>query len=130
MTPVLIMLRSSMAFLRQCQRAMNRGDIAVAFQSFSMARHDLGYAIGLQSGHPSCERVRLCANAVEARLFTAIRRLAAAPADPNDLVADVAAGIDVLRTRDGVALDHTQVLDRARNVAAGLLGNYDMRARS
>jgi hypothetical protein len=42
----------------------------------------------------------------------------------DDLVADVASGVRVLRHRDGVLLTEDQVLDRARNIVAGLIGNY------
>jgi|GEM_PF-3921394 len=131
MTPVLLMLRSSMAFLRQAQRALNRGDIAVAFQAFSMARHDLGYAIGMGSGHPSCERVRLCAGAIEARLFAAIRRLAWQPAtvDATELVPIVASGIMVLATY-GVDVTHEQARERAANVATVIGLEYELQARS
>ena len=40
------------------------------------------------------------------------------------LLADVAAGIRVLATRDGIALTEKQVIERARNIVAGLMGNY------
>jgi len=40
------------------------------------------------------------------------------------LVSDVSAGLRVLRTRDGVPLTEAQVSDRARNIVAGLIGNY------
>jgi hypothetical protein len=39
-------------------------------------------------------------------------------------VADVAEGIRVLQTRDGVALSDDQIVERARNIVAGLIGNY------
>jgi hypothetical protein len=39
-------------------------------------------------------------------------------------LADVAAGIRVLATRDGIALTEKQVTERARNIVAGLMGNY------
>ena len=42
----------------------------------------------------------------------------------RQLLDDVAAGIRVLRTRDGVELSDTQVIERARNIVAGLIGNY------
>lgn len=44
------------------------------------------------------------------------------------LVADVAAGILVLRERDGVDISTGQALERARNIVAGLLGNYQIQA--
>ena len=42
------------------------------------------------------------------------------------LVADVAAGVAMLREPHvaGVALTDEQVMDRARNIVGGLLGNY------
>jgi hypothetical protein len=40
------------------------------------------------------------------------------------LVEDVAEGIRVLQTRDGVKVTEEQILDRARNIVAGLIGNY------
>ena len=44
------------------------------------------------------------------------------------LLQDVAEGIRVLQTRDGVELSNEQILERARNIVAGLLGNYRIRA--
>lgn len=43
------------------------------------------------------------------------------------LLRDVAAGIAVLATRDGVPLTEAQVEERARNIVQGLMGNYDIR---
>jgi hypothetical protein len=40
------------------------------------------------------------------------------------LLEDIAAGIRVLQTRDGVAVSDELVLERARNIVAGLIGNY------
>jgi len=40
------------------------------------------------------------------------------------LLQDVAEGIRVLQTRDGVELTEQQILERARNIVAGLVGNY------
>jgi len=44
------------------------------------------------------------------------------------LVDDIAAGILVLRERDGVDISTGQALERARNIVAGLLGNYQIQA--
>jgi len=44
------------------------------------------------------------------------------------LLQDVAEGIRVLQTRDGVELSNEQILERARNIVTGLLGNYRIRA--
>jgi hypothetical protein len=41
---------------------------------------------------------------------------------------DVAEGIRVLQTRDGVDLTDEQILERARNIVTGLLGNYRIRS--
>ena len=42
--------------------------------------------------------------------------------DPAMVVDVVAEGLRVLRTRDGVALTEDMILERARNIAAGLTG--------
>jgi hypothetical protein len=44
------------------------------------------------------------------------------------LLQDVADGIRVLQTRDGVDLSNEQILERARNIVTGLLGNYRIRS--
>jgi hypothetical protein len=44
------------------------------------------------------------------------------------LLQDVAEGIRVLQTRDGVDLSDDQILERARNIVTGLLGNYRIRS--
>jgi hypothetical protein len=46
------------------------------------------------------------------------------PAQLAKLVADVAEGLRVWRRRDGVELSEEQILERARNIVAGLVGNY------
>ncbi|HET6147103.1 MAG TPA: hypothetical protein VFH68_06185 [Polyangia bacterium] len=53
------------------------------------------------------------------------------PSNPNAnlptvrlLLQDVAQGIRVLQSRDGIALSDEQILERARNIVAGLVGNY------
>jgi hypothetical protein len=40
------------------------------------------------------------------------------------LLEDIADGIRVLQTRDGVELSEDQIVERARNIVAGLIGNY------
>jgi hypothetical protein len=44
------------------------------------------------------------------------------------LLQDVAEGIRVLQTRDGIELSDEQILERARNIVTGLLGNYRIRS--
>lgn len=44
------------------------------------------------------------------------------------LMQDIAEGIRVLQTRDGVELSNEQILERTRNIVTGLLGNYRIRA--
>ncbi len=44
------------------------------------------------------------------------------------LVRDIAEGIRVLQTRDGIDLTEEQILERARNIVTGLLGNYKIRS--
>jgi hypothetical protein len=57
-------------------------------------------------------------------------RQKAAPPSPTVrlLLQDVAEGIRVLQTRDGVDLTDEQILERARNIVTGLLGNYRIRS--
>lgn len=42
----------------------------------------------------------------------------------TELMADIAAGLRVLRTRDELPLSEAQIEERARNVVAGLVENY------
>jgi hypothetical protein len=42
------------------------------------------------------------------------------------LVEDIADGIRVLQTRDGIKLSEDQIVERARNIVAGLIGNYNI----
>jgi hypothetical protein len=44
------------------------------------------------------------------------------------LLQDVADGIRVLQTRDGIELSDEQISERARNIVTGLLGNYRIRS--
>jgi hypothetical protein len=44
------------------------------------------------------------------------------------LLQDVADGIRVLQTRDGVELSDEQIQERARNIVAGLVGNYRIKS--
>lgn len=44
------------------------------------------------------------------------------------LLADVTEGLLVLRARDGFQLSDEQIAERARNIVAGLLGNYEIRS--
>jgi hypothetical protein len=46
------------------------------------------------------------------------------PAQLQALVNDVAEGLRVWRWRDGMELSEDQILDRARNIVSGLVGNY------
>jgi hypothetical protein len=49
---------------------------------------------------------------------------AAKEAKLDDLIADVASGVRVLKHRDGVNLSESQIMDRARNIVQGLITNY------
>lgn len=48
----------------------------------------------------------------------------------SEIVEDIAAGIRVLRTRDGIDLQEDQIYERARNIAAGLIVNYEVASLS
>jgi hypothetical protein len=64
------------------------------------------------------------------RETTRSRQKSALPAAPTVrlLLQDIAEGIRVLQTRDGVDLTNAQILERARNIVTGLLGNYRIRS--
>jgi hypothetical protein len=57
-----------------------------------------------------------------------LRREAPKPRLPTQtaklLVEDIAEGIRVLQTRDGVPLSDELIAERARNIVMGLMGNY------
>src|SRR5262249_33837933 len=58
------------------------------------------------------------------------QKATALPAPPTVrmLLQDIAEGIRVLQTRDGLDLSNEQILERARNIVTGLLGNYRIKA--
>jgi hypothetical protein len=64
------------------------------------------------------------------REATRSRPKAATPPAPTVrlLLQDIADGIRVLQTRDGIELSNEQILERARNIVTGLLGNYRIRS--
>lgn len=127
-------LRSSIAGLRRARRALKGGRPADALAEFSAARHNCGlatgliYALGPCPPPPSAGRVWNAAARVEEEIAAEITRLHReanqAPATKGELIADVAAGIGVFLTRDGIEIPQEQVLERARNIVAGLQGNY------
>jgi hypothetical protein len=53
-----------------------------------------------------------------------MRRAAPSVATVRMLLQDVAAGIRVLRARDGLDISDDQIIERARNIVTGLVGNY------
>jgi hypothetical protein len=44
------------------------------------------------------------------------------------LITDLSAGICVLRDRDGIVLSDDLIRERAANLAAAVLGNYEVRS--
>lgn len=62
------------------------------------------------------------------RAVSSSRRLTTKLPTIRLLLEDVAAGIRVLQTRDGVGLSDEQILERARNIVTGLIGNYQIQA--
>lgn len=127
MTAVLLMLRSAISDLRRARRYLRGGLLADAVLTYGHARHDLGYAIGLQTSSRSVERVRRAAEVVAKEIDRAVRQLTwgQQPADRAALTCDIAAGIQVLRTRDGIEEVTDEVcVERARNIAAGVMGNF------
>jgi hypothetical protein len=46
----------------------------------------------------------------------------------RQLIDDLSAGIRVLRERDGLVLSDELISERAANIAAAVLGNYELRS--
>lgn len=127
MTALRFMLRSTIISLRRARRYLRLGMVADAVTTYGLARHDLGFAIGMQTGSRSVERLRRAAAVVEEEIERAVRQLTwgQARADKAALICDVAAGIEVLQTRDGIEeVTHELCVERARNIVAGLIENY------
>jgi hypothetical protein len=90
------------------------------------ARRNLGRAGG--SASFAGEAAPMIQDIVRREPSRARSKAAAAPAPTvRSLLHDVAEGIRVLQSRDGVMLSEAQIQERARNIVAGLLGNYRIR---
>lgn len=76
---------------------------------------------GLSHGSPAWG----VSGAAEARRIAAESKHAAAVLN-EALMDDVTAGLRVLVTRDGVPLTETAIRERAANIVAGLVGNYQI----
>jgi len=125
--------------LASARRSLAASLPAAALTYLGMARHDFGMYLGLQCGGgpwpppPEAEEVRKAIHDVEGMLCVELARLHAAAnqeVDLGALTADIASGIEVLKTRDGVELTREQILDRARNISTGILGNHLHRSPS
>lgn len=114
-------LRQCLGFIRGARASLAAGDLPRAFRRHTLALRSL--ALARSFGGP-------CAVTATAGLSRALINLGDAiedslrpcPAPVEDLIKDVAAGIRVLQTRDGVELSDAQISERARNIVAALLG--------
>jgi len=118
-------LRQGITFARLCRRAIGAGDLGAAFRMHALASRALALARGFGGGS-----LTTCTGGLSRRLDdlgdrleTAIRYLTA-PADASDLVEDIAAGVRVLETRDGVELPEGAAQERGRGIALSLLARF------
>ena len=118
-------LGQCLGFARACRRALGAGDLARAFRLHVLALRALWLARAFGGGASvTCTGglSRALSNLGD-RLETAIRDLMA-PADAGDLVEDIAAGVAVLETRDGVELPEGAAQERGRGIALSLLARF------
>lgn len=122
-------LRECLGFVREARAALERGDVPKASRYGHLATRGVYFIRGLTSAGGTlggtAGLARVIAN-LEDAIEAAVRT---APAvDPADLIDEVAAGIDVLRTRDGVDMEDGAARERARNIVAGLASRVEFRA--
>jgi hypothetical protein len=117
-------LRDVLCAVRNARKALEAGDLPKAFRLCLQASGSLGFACGIWS------RTTISATAtlrkVVARLAIEVE-VAAEPAraaEPVDLVPIIAAGIQILRTRDGSGVTDEQAVERARNIAGSLTWRF------
>jgi len=118
-------LGQCLGFARACRRALGAGDLARAFRMHVLASRALWLARAFGGGASvtcTATLARTVSN-LEDRLEGAIRDLTA-PADAGDLVEDIAAGVQVLETRDGVELPEGAAQERGRGIALSLLARF------
>ena len=118
-------LRQAVRLARLCRRDISRGDLGRAFRAHLLATNSLNLARwfgGASNATCTGTLVRALSNLGD-RLEGAIRDLTA-PADASDLVEDIAAGVQVLETRDGVELPEGAAQERGRGIALSLLARF------
>lgn len=120
-------LRHAARFARTARERLREGQVADALRYYNHALHVLAFTRGALSGEPGAIGATGTLRRVLAELGAAIEaavRRAPGDADPVDLIEDIAAAVDVLRTRDGVAMDSEAAWERARGIVTVLLSRY------
>jgi hypothetical protein len=117
-------LKQTLGFLRVCRRALCERDLARAFRWWGLASRSLclARAFGGASNVTCTARLSRAVADVGDRIEEALRPGEAV--DVEELVAEIAAGVDILRSRDGVVMTEEQARERGANIAARILGNY------
>jgi hypothetical protein len=123
-------LRQVLLFVCHAREAIRARDLPRAFRWHRLAVQGLYVLRGMAvpGGNP-CATAGL--HRVVSNLGDAIEAaLRPAPAaDPVDLLEDIAAGVRVLRVRDGLDVSEEAVYERARNILTALLASNDVRVR-
>lgn len=116
-------LRQSAGFAREAREALRVGDLQKAVRYAKMVTRGLYFTRGLSAGHGTGATLGTAGlTSVLDNLWDAIGE-ALRPAravEASELVDEIAEGLRVLQTRDGVELTEEQILERARNIATGL----------
>jgi hypothetical protein len=124
-------LHQVLLFVRHARESLRLGDLPRAFRWHRLAVQGLYVLRGMacRPGGNPCATATL--HRVVSNLGDAIEAaLRPAPAaDPVDLLEDIAAGVRVLRGRDGLEVSEELVYERARNILTALLGSNDVRVR-
>ena len=120
-------LRQCASFVREARVALRDHDLPKAVRYAKLATRGLYFMRGLAAGRGTGARTGSAGlTKVVDNLWDAIgEALRPAPeADLEELIAEVARGVDVLRTRDGVVMEEAQAVERGRNIVASLEWRY------
>lgn len=120
-------LRQCAGFVRHAREALRSGDLQKAVRYAKMVTRGLYFVRGIASGRGTGATLGTAGlTSVLDNLWDAIgEALRPAPrVEPWELVDEIAAGIRILQTRDGVDVTDEQVRERARNIATALTDRW------
>jgi hypothetical protein len=117
-------LHQCLGFARAARKALEAGDLRRAFRHHLLAVRSLGLARAFGGGCSVTATATLCRtlSALGDRIEDAL--VPPPKVEAWELVAPIADGLKILQTRDGVDVTDAQILERARNIAAGLVDRW------